>query len=117
MVSKGGKVFEVRPEHLKLLRRMHVGWNDIEYGAPEIDPKRPYGNSSVENDVREILCAPNLGSDKVRELHREMQTVLQILVSTGGQIEPFTTYVTSGDYLEDWREATEKDLAERRRRF
>ncbi|MCU1325011.1 MAG: hypothetical protein JWN34_381, partial [Bryobacterales bacterium] len=47
--------FFVTSEHLKLLQRMCVGWQDCEYGAPEIDPKRPYGNSSVEYDILEIL--------------------------------------------------------------
>ena len=34
---------------------MIVQWRDCEYGAPEINPKRPYGNSSVELDICEIL--------------------------------------------------------------
>lgn len=49
------KKFEIKEEHLKLLKRMNVGWDDCEFGAPEIDPKRPYGNSSVEQDMIEIL--------------------------------------------------------------
>lgn len=48
-------VFEVKPEHLLLMRRFCVGWNDCEFGAPEIDPKRPYGNSDVLQDMLEIL--------------------------------------------------------------
>jgi len=47
--------FEIKSEHLKLIQRMNVGWCDAEYGAPEIDPKRPYGNSNVEQDIIEIL--------------------------------------------------------------
>lgn len=47
--------FTVTKNHLKLLRRMCVGWNDSEFGAPEINPKRPYGNSDVEQDMLEIL--------------------------------------------------------------
>lgn len=34
---------------------MCVGWNDCEFGAPEIDPKRPYGNSDVEQDMIEVI--------------------------------------------------------------
>lgn len=49
------KQFEVKKEHLLLLQRMNVGWNDCEFGAPEIDPKRPYGNSDVEQDILEII--------------------------------------------------------------
>ena len=49
-------VFEVKEEHLKLLRKMEVGWNDCEFGAPAIDCKRPFGNSGVFQDIVEILC-------------------------------------------------------------
>lgn len=47
--------FNLRPEHLKLMSKFSVGWNDCEFGAPEIDPKRPYGNSDVYQDMIEIL--------------------------------------------------------------
>ena len=47
--------FELKEEHLKLLQRFAVGWQDCEFGAPEIDPKRPYGNSDVYQDIVEIL--------------------------------------------------------------
>jgi len=49
------EVFEVKEEHLKLLNEMCVGWNDCEFGAPEIDCKRPYGNSCVHQDMLKIL--------------------------------------------------------------
>lgn len=49
------KVFELKEEHIKLLCRAYVGWEDCEFGAPAIDCKRPYGNSSVEQDMLEIL--------------------------------------------------------------
>jgi hypothetical protein len=51
----GKQYFTVTDEHLKLLRRTNVGWEDGEFGAPSIDCKRPYGNSSVYNDIAEIL--------------------------------------------------------------
>ncbi len=47
--------FEIKKEHLLLLQKMYVGWNDCEFGAPEIDGKRPYGNSDVEQDMLEII--------------------------------------------------------------
>lgn len=50
-----GTTFTVTDDHLKLLRRASVGWSDCEFGAPEIDPKRPYGNSNVLGDIAEIL--------------------------------------------------------------
>lgn len=49
------QIFHLEPEHLKLLQRFCVGWQDAEFGAPEIDPKRPYGNSDVYQDMLEIL--------------------------------------------------------------
>ena len=49
------KEFEVKEEHLKLISRMCVGWQDCEFGAPEINPKRPYGNSDVIQDIVEIF--------------------------------------------------------------
>jgi hypothetical protein len=102
-------VFEVKKEHLVLLRKMCVGWNDCEFGAPEIDPKRPYGNSDAVGDMVEIFgkkVSPGvfkvnvLGKDYyidcdgdtedsvaiedvLRKLHRETETVLQIILSTG----------------------------------
>ena len=47
--------FEIKPEHLKLLQRFMVGWGYCEFGAPEIDQKRPYGNSDVHQDMIEVL--------------------------------------------------------------
>jgi hypothetical protein len=32
-------------------------WLDYCYGAPGLDPKRPFGNSNVERDILEILDA------------------------------------------------------------
>lgn len=83
--------FILTKDHIKLLQRMYVGWQDCETGAPEIDPKRPYGNSDVDEDVAEILdIKPTSGdylSDKQRErmfeLHHQTLTALQIVLCTG----------------------------------
>ena len=105
--------FEVKKEHLMLLREACVDWDDCEFGAPCINPKRPYGNSSVYTDMVNILGAHpagegvfvlNLfgkdyviyGDDKnnlnvenkelirvLDTLHKETETVLQIVLSTG----------------------------------
>jgi hypothetical protein len=88
--------FEVTEEHLKLLRSAWVGWDDCEFGAPAIDPKRPYGNSDVIADIGKILgVRPNVRDswgddvfseeteDRLRRLHKETQTVLQIALATG----------------------------------
>lgn len=80
--------------HLNLLARMCVGWCGDEFGAPEIDPKRPYGNSDVYGDLAEILNS-NPADDRhrkysaaertdMRTLHEEMRHVLQILVRHAG---------------------------------
>ena len=47
--------FVIKSAHLTLLKRANVDWDDCEFGAPCIDPKRPYGNSSVYQDMIEIL--------------------------------------------------------------
>ena len=97
--------FEVKPEHLKLLRRAYVRWEDCEFGAPSIDCKRPYGNSSVELDIFKIIYGepkavmeiggntynldiddfeiPEELCDELTQLHKETETVLQIALSTG----------------------------------
>lgn len=98
--------FTVTDQHLKLLRRAVVSWEDCEFGAPSIDCKRPYGNSSVYQDIAEILDITPIpddpdGSDFTSEqfelmdrLHKETQTVLQILLATA-EIPPST-------YEADW---------------
>jgi hypothetical protein len=140
MVNKE-TTFEVRPEHIKLMRRMCVDWDDCEFGAPEIDPKRPYGNSDVLQDIVEILGVKEFkderfansdsetnmfvmslygkeyllkGEDKynlalndeealcdeLNKLHREMQKVLQIVLSAG-RIEA-GTYRMTDKYGFEW---------------
>lgn len=88
--------FTLTQDHIKLLRRFEVGWQDCETGAPEIDPKRPYGNSAVENDIHEILTGETIGctdskrdeltekeTEKYSKIHREMENALQIILFTG----------------------------------
>lgn len=83
--------FTVTEDHIKLLRRAYVGWEDCEYGAPAIDCKRPYGNSSVEQDIAEILGWPfddedgltDEQSQQARRLHEGTRTALQIFLITG----------------------------------
>ena len=84
--------FTVSEEHLKLLKEMYVSWNDCEFGAPEINSKRPYGNSNVEYDIAEILglqLFEDANEEKhiskeqnvyINKIHKEMETVLKILV-------------------------------------
>lgn len=70
----------IKPEerHLVLLRRSFWDWNDYEFGAPSMDPKRPYGNSDVENDLAELL--PELTPEQRLRTHCELPAVIAFLV-------------------------------------
>ena len=66
--------FIVKPIHLQLIKRLFVSWNECEFGAPTIDPKRPFGNSDVEYDFEEIT------GEKFDEIiYCDLETYLQIL--------------------------------------
>ena len=116
------KTFTIKPEHLKLLQKMYVDWEDAEFGAPSIDPKRPYGNSSVHEDMMEILGwlgkaqitikdkaypvdvddmeIPDEVENELDKLHKETETALQICLTT--QAFQLGTYVAD-DYRINWR--------------
>ncbi len=86
--------FTLTDEHVELLRNMWVVWQDCETGAPEIDPKRPYGNSNVARDVAETLGWIEDGgelddddAERAMTLHRETATALQIVLCVG-RFEP-----------------------------
>ena len=106
------KEFVLREKHLKLLSKMNVSWWDAEFGAPCIDPKRPYGNSSVIQDMASILgiegkTCPHCGEllekqdeERIVNLHKEMETALQVVLSTQS-FRP-GAYVAS-EYSNDWK--------------
>ncbi len=82
--------FELKPEHLKLLKAMEPEWNGCDFGAPGFEPKRPFGNtSSVYPDIANILGVTpkdpeGFTNDERRELrniYEGTQYALQILVS------------------------------------
>lgn len=87
--------FELTNQHIKLLNRFVVNWSNCEYGAPEINPKRPYGNSFVEGDIAEILGidgevkddGEKLLSDKQQDelykIHLETKLALEIVLQFG----------------------------------
>ena len=87
------KTFELKEEHLKLLARANWRWQDCEFGAPEIHPKRPYGNSSVIQDIAEILgeeeeLCPNcreplkdVDGERLEAFHHELKTAIQLIFS------------------------------------
>jgi len=107
------KEFVVKEEHIKLLKRAYVSWDDCEFGAPAIDCKRPYGNSNVISDIMDILgesakkcphCGEpieDLDSNKYETLHRETEIVLQIFLQTG-KMET-GKYIKTDDYGIEWK--------------
>lgn len=83
------ETFEVTQSHLDLLKNMYVSWEGCEFGAPSINCKRPYGNGDVEDDIGTILKWKKEGEymsdeqmEKANKIHKETQTVLQIVLST-----------------------------------
>ena len=89
--------FELKAEHLKLLKHAYVEWVNCESGAPAINCKRPYGNGNVPGDVAEILgikkhTCPSCGEEvdeEAREaavkLHRETEQALAIVLARCGE--------------------------------
>jgi hypothetical protein len=105
--------FKLTKKHIKLLRQMYVDWQDCETGAPAIDPKRPYGNSDVENDIHQILTGESIGRVsskrdeltekeriKYRNLHAETEIALQIVLVTG-KFKP--GWYECEEYTKDWK--------------
>ncbi len=88
-----GKVFEVKEEHIKLLRNSCTGWDDCEFGSPGINCKRPYGSTDVFGDMAKILGIKPQGNEYepftdaqtnyMLALHEQLEIVLQIIFSSG----------------------------------
>lgn len=106
--------FELKEEHIKLLKNTYIRWDDCEYGAPAIDPKRPFGNSgryTIIREMAEILGIPTFkdmdGEDTITEeqsdylenLWRETDKALQIIIQT---ITPTYGKYTAERYTKDW---------------
>jgi len=90
----GYEEFDLTEEHLELFKAAWVSWDPCEFGAPEIDPKRPYGNSDVVLDMAEVLGVETVETEdgevvraedakRLRELHAEMETALQVVLNAG----------------------------------
>ena len=103
--------FEFTEQHLALMRRMFLTWWNCEFGAPAIDPKRPYGNSYVLYDMAELLGIPVPNSDndekfapeveeRLRELHKEMQIAISIMLRCGSiQIGKYICEAYSSEWV------------------
>jgi hypothetical protein len=108
--------FTLTEDHLKLFRQMNVGWQECEYGAPEIDPKRPYGNGDVEADIIATLGwpwdrgeyeePPKSLRQRAAAIHKEMETALQVVLSSCS-FEP-GVYVSEEWGRNDWHREAEK---------
>lgn len=113
------KTFTLHEDHITLLRKMYVGWQYCETGAPEIDPKRPYGNGDVARDIIEMLDWKDLDnmedeesddfyeSDEYEELryqamtlHEQTEIALQIILQTGSFV--VGDYVNKSEYGLQW---------------
>lgn len=93
--------FTVTGAHIALLRRASVAWCALEpYGAPAIDPNRPYGNSAIFQDIAEITEPDKFrgawneetvswpeytdaNEERFLRLHVETMMALRIVLATG----------------------------------
>jgi len=86
--------FTLTEDHLKLLKRANVTWNEGDGEAAGLCCKRPYGNSGIVEDVAEILGVESFRLDeddsqydeemydKLWGVHRETEIALQVVLST-----------------------------------
>jgi len=107
------KTFKLTADHLKLLRAANVRWDGDEWGAPAIDSKRPYGNSSLLPDLAGILEVKGFVDhegderysaeqvERMKQLQAETETALQIVLASG-EFAP-GNYQTSDSYSRDWK--------------
>lgn len=103
----GEQNFTVTEAHIKLLQKATVSWLNFEFGAPGIDPKRPYGNSDVYPDIAKVLNIPADENDEytdkqqiyMEQIHSETKTALEIFLRTGTMVAG--TYTKKG-YYDPW---------------
>lgn len=102
-------MFTITEDHIKLIQHLEIIWWDCEFGAPAVDPKRPYGNSDVEEDIAHILGWELLTTEQniearieANKLHKELKQVLQIVLCTKS-FQP-GKYVKENDYSDkSWK--------------
>lgn len=90
--------FTVTKEHIKLARNIVFDWNDSEelpLGRLMMDRRRPYGDSDIPRSVADAIGLKGVEvssgeifltskqEDYCIKLHREMETVMQIIVDIG----------------------------------
>lgn len=107
--------FEVTDWHLALLRRACITWGGMEFGAPAIDPSRPYGNGGVVRDIATIVEPGFADWDDglqdnylaqehyaLTRLHVETGVALQIILQFG---EFATGHYRRANSWDDWEKA------------
>ncbi|APU89005.1 hypothetical protein Rctr197k_222 [Virus Rctr197k] len=112
----GKRYFTLTEEHVKLFAHAYTSWDPAEFGAPELDPKRPFGNSSVAHNVYEILGWPYpseeedsdfFGNDeRARKIVRELETALAVVLRTGAFVPG--VYEADG-YNSNWTWSLERN--------
>lgn len=95
--------FVLTDKHIALAHNFYVGWQYCEFGAPEINPKRPYGDSDVTANIHEILTGEQDAEltenqeEAYEALHKEMMVALQIILCTKSFVPG--TYVRDCSYM------------------
>lgn len=69
---------KVHKHHFTLLKNAYWRYEDCEFGAIAMDCKRPYGNSDVISDIRE-LTGSTASSDTLCELHERLGDVIRVV--------------------------------------
>tara|TARA_R100000656_G_scaffold104176_1_gene76222 strand:+ start:259389 stop:259748 length:360 start_codon:yes stop_codon:yes gene_type:complete len=117
------KYFELKKDHLTLLKEVSWDWNDCAFGAPAIDCKRPFGNSGyqVYHDINAALGGRwdvSLDEDgdfseeaehEILDLYTELMVALQVIF-TAQSLEP-GVYQTDSEWphQEIWSKSPTKE--------
>lgn len=72
-------------DHLVLVAAARWDWDEHEFGAVSVDPKRPYGNGDVEDDLAELL--PHLSAEDRLRRHCELPAVLAYIAAKAKDME------------------------------
>lgn len=102
--------FEMKAEHIKLLRNSLVAWSCFqapEMGRPEINSVRPYGTNNVIGDMQHILEGEVVSRDALERLHKQTALALQIILKTG-KMRP--GIFRAPKYSQDWKEYKPKKV-------
>lgn len=93
----------VTEDHLKLLTRMDFDWDDeCEFGGVASDFKRPFGNSDVLGDVREIL-GRDVSADEAKRLVIELTAVVNLAIREYHECD--WSFLEGVEYPLPWRAA------------